>query len=244
MTDDNSVPPINSMARRTVLGAAILGVTAAAAAAQSTAQPTAQPVRNVPMPLAPSPVALPFDPATMPGLSQRLLISHHSNNYMGAVNRLAPIRAELAAGNVPGFRLNGLKREELIAWNSKLLHEVYFACLHPAATAPDALMTQALIANFGSVDAWHTEFVAMGRALGGGSGWVLLTWEPHSQRLTNQWASDHSQTIAGGVPLVALDMYEHAYALDYGAAAGAYVDAYMAVLDWRSASRTFAEALR
>ena len=75
---------------------------------------------------------LPFDPATLPGLSEKLLRSHHQNNYGGAVARLNAIRgqlAELAFASAPGFALNGLKREELIASNSMLLHELYFGSL-------------------------------------------------------------------------------------------------------------------
>ena len=79
----------------------------------------------------------------------------------------------------------------------------------------------------------------MGKALGGGSGWVLLTWSARDRRLTNQWAADHTMALAGATPILALDMYEHAYALDYGANAGGYVDAFMNVVDWRAASRLF-----
>ena len=77
--------------------------------------------------------------------------------------------------------------------------------------------------------------------LGGGSGWVLLTWSERDQRLVNQWAADHSMTLAGGVPLLALDMYEHAYAIDYGARAAAYVEAYMAAINWAAADQRFAK---
>ncbi|MBI5722284.1 MAG: Fe-Mn family superoxide dismutase [Burkholderiales bacterium] len=90
----------------------------------------------------------------------------------------------------------------------------------------------ALTANFGSVASWREEFIAMGRALGGGSGWVLLSFQPREGTLVNQWSADHTHALAGGVPLLALDMYEHAYHLDHGAAAAAYVDAFMANIDW------------
>ena len=72
----------------------------------------------------------------------------------------------------------------------------------------------------------------MGKALGGGSGWVLLTFLPRNGSLVNQWAADHTHAAAGGVPILALDMYEHAYHLDFGASAGGYVDAFMANVDW------------
>jgi superoxide dismutase, Fe-Mn family len=68
---------------------------------------------------------------------------------------------------------------------------------------------------------------------------VLLTWSARDRRLVNQWAADHSMTLAGATPLLALDMYEHAYHMDYGANAGAYVEAFMKAIDWREADRRF-----
>jgi Fe-Mn family superoxide dismutase len=178
---------------------------------------------------------LPFDPAALQRLSPPLITSHHQNNYGGAVKRLNAIRGQLAAtafATAPGFQLNGLKREELIATNSMLLHELYFASLGGDGTTLEPAMKLALDANFGSVERWREEFTAMGKALGGGSGWVLLMFQPREGSLVNQWAADHTHALAGGVPLLALDMYEHAYHMDYGAAAGAYVDAFMANINW------------
>ena len=176
-----------------------------------------------------------FGPAQLKGLSERLITSHHANNYSGAVKRLNAIHGQLSAldfGSAPGFQLNGLKREELIATNSMLLHELYFASLGGDGQTMAPAMTLALEANFGSVDRWRSEFTAMGRALGGGSGWVLLTFLPRDGILVNQWAADHTHAVAGGIPILALDMYEHAYHMDYGAAAAPYVDAFMGNIDW------------
>jgi Fe-Mn family superoxide dismutase len=179
--------------------------------------------------------ALPIDPATLRGLSSKLITSHHANNYGGAVRRLNAIRAQLAAlsfATAPGFQINGLKREELIATNSMLLHELYFASLGGDGVTMEPAWALALAADFGSVERWREEFVAMGQALGGGSGWVLLSFQPREGMLVNQWAADHTHALAGGVPILALDLYEHAYHMDYGAAAAAYVDAYMSNIDW------------
>ncbi len=140
----------------------------------------------------------------------------------------------------PGFLLNGLKREELIAWNSMILHEIYFAGLTKAEPISPAL-GQAIERDFGSTERWAAEFAAVGKALGGGSGWVLLTWSPHDRRLTNTWAADHSMTLAGGTPILALDMYEHAYQMDFGARAAAYVDGFMKGMSWGNANRAFAK---
>lgn len=190
---------------------------------------------------APQPVPLPFDPKTISGLSEKLLTSHHDNNYVGAVKRLGAISGQVAAldpATAPGFVLNGLKREELIAWNSMILHELYFAGLG-APSKPGAALAAAIERDFGSDARWRAEFAAMGKALGGGSGWVLLTWSARDKRLVNTWAADHTMTLAGGTPLLALDMYEHAYAMDYGAKAGAYVDAFMATINWSHADGLF-----
>jgi Fe-Mn family superoxide dismutase len=173
--------------------------------------------------------------AELKGLSERLLVSHHANNYSGAVKRLNAIRAQLQAldfTSAPAFQLNGLKREELVATNSMLLHELYFASLGGDGQTMVPAMALALDANFGSVARWRAEFVAMGKAMGGGSGWVLLTFLPRDGTLVNQWAADHTNALAGGVPILALDMYEHSYHIDFGAAPGAYVDAFMANIDW------------
>ena len=189
---------------------------------------------------------LPFDPATLRGLSEKLLASHHQNNYGGAVKRLNAIRAQLATtpfASTPGFQLNGLKREELIASNSMLLHELYFASLGGDGRKMEPATALALAASFGSVDRWREEFAAMGKALGGGSGWVLLTFQPREGTLVNQWAADHAHALAGGTPILALDMYEHAYHLDHGAAAAAYVDAFMDNIHWAQVYERYQQAV-
>ena len=91
------------------------------------------------------------------------------------------------------------------------------------------------------MDAWRTEFAAMGKGQGGGSGWTLLAWSPRRARLVNAWAADHAHNLAGAVPLIALDMYEHSYHMDFGAKAGVYVDAFMQNLSWTAAEAEFAK---
>jgi Fe-Mn family superoxide dismutase len=122
-----------------------------------------------------------------------------------------------------------------------ILHELYFAGLG-APTRPGPALASAIERDFGSDTRWRAEFTGMGNALGGGSGWVLLTYSHRDNRLVNQWAADHSMTLAGATLLLALDMYEHAYAIDYGAKAAAYVQASMATVNWSSADSRFAKA--
>ena len=188
---------------------------------------------------------LPFDGANLHGLSAKLISSHHQNNYGGAVKRLNAIRTRLAAtsfATAAGFELNGLKREELMATNSMVLHELYFASLGGDGQTMEPAMRLALQANFGGFEPWRDEFVALGKALAGGSGWVLLVFQPREATLVNQWAADHTHGLAGGVPVLALDMYEHAYHMDFGAAAGVYVDAFMANIDWAAVHERYRQA--
>jgi Fe-Mn family superoxide dismutase len=186
---------------------------------------------------------LPCEPTGIKGMSERLIVSHYENNYGGTVQRLNAITAQLAELNfstAPIFVINGLKREELIATNSMILHELFFASLGAGGEPEDALR-DAMIRDFGGVGAWITEFGSIGKALRGGSGWVLLTWSPRDRKLVNQWAADHTTTLAGGQPILALDMYEHSYHIDYGAGAAAYVDAFMAAINWPNVAGAFAD---
>jgi len=109
---------------------------------------------------------------------------------------------------------------------------------------PTKAMSEILARDFGSLDRWRAEFRAMGYALGGGSGWVLLTYVPRDGRLINQYASEHSQAIASGVPILALDMYEHAYHMDFGANAKAYVDTFLRNVNWPELGLRYEDAAR
>jgi Fe-Mn family superoxide dismutase len=189
---------------------------------------------------------LSIDPKSIKGISEKVLVSHYENNYVGAVRRLNAIQEQL--GNLdfakaPVFQINGLKREELIAMNSMILHEHYFDGLGGAGV-PKGPLSDAIARDFGSFEKWKTQFAAIGKAEGGGSGWVILPWSPRDKRLVNQWAADHTTTIAGGRPVVVLDMYEHAYHMDYGAKAAAYVDTYMEAIRWDNAARLYEQYLR
>jgi superoxide dismutase, Fe-Mn family len=146
------------------------------------------------------------NPAKLKGLSEKLIVSHYENNYSGAVNRLNAITEQLESldfATAPVFVINGLKREELIASNSMILHELYFDSLG-GGSQPNGDLRGALARDFGSVEKWQIQFAAMGKALGGGSGWVLLTYSSRDKKLVNQWAADHTCCLAGASPILAL----------------------------------------
>jgi Fe-Mn family superoxide dismutase len=232
--------------RRTFLQTAggALALTAIGTGGQAQTSPAAATNRSPTMTFSPKP--LPFDPQKVKGLSEKILVSHYENNYGGAVKRLNIILDQLASldyDKAPGFLINGLKREELIATNSMILHEYYFAGLGDQ-NQPSAALADAITHDFGSMERWRSEFVAMGKAQGGGSGWVILTYSPRDKRLVNAWAADHTTTLAGGEPVLVLDMYEHAYQMDFGARAADYVNTVMSAINWSNADRLYTQYSR
>jgi Fe-Mn family superoxide dismutase len=181
---------------------------------------------------------LPFDPTKLEGLSEKLITSHHQNNYGGAVKRLNLIEQQI--GGLPSdaapYQMGSLKREELIATNSMLLHEAYFANLGGSGGADGAFAALVKTA-YGSLDVWERDFRTTGMSLAGGSGWVVTSFDPWSRQLHNWWAFDHTHGIAGGLPVLVMDMYEHAYHMDYGANAKSYVDAFFRNVRWEEVNR-------
>lgn len=227
--------------RRDLLGAGTLLAATASVAGIGEAMAQGSSPASVSRTVSYVPKPLSVDPKNVKGISEKILVSHYENNYVGAVKRLGTIATQLAELNfakAPGFLINGLKREELIAANSMILHESYFDSLGGSGIAHGNL-AEAIARDFGSLERWHAEFSAMGKAEGGGSGWVILAYSPRDKRLINQWAADHTTTLAGGRPVVVLDMYEHAYHMDYGARAAGYVDAFMEAINWDNAQKLY-----
>ena len=184
-------------------------------------------------------------PWTLNGISERMLVSHYENNYGGAVRTLNAVRAELATldAGTPAYRLRALKREELSAMASVTLHELYFGNLGGEGNkVPDAIRAP-LEEHFGGLAAWRREFIGTAQSLAGGSGWALLTYSRRDRRLYNQIALDHTQSAVDAAPVLALDMYEHAYHLDFGANATAYIDAFMRNVDWAAVTQRLAAVI-
>jgi Fe-Mn family superoxide dismutase len=188
-------------------------------------------------------VPLPFDPGKLRGLSERLLVSHHANNYAGALKNLNKVEEQLATvtKDTPGFVVAGLKERELAYTNSVILHELYFGNLGGDGK-PAGAIEQALAAAFGGFGRFDELFRATGMSLAGGSGWTVLDLSFQTGDLRIYWSGNHTQSVATGAPVLVLDMYEHAYAIDYGAAAAPYVDAFFANLHWEQVNRRYERA--
>lgn len=180
------------------------------------------------------PRPLPFKASTLKGLSERLIVSHHDKNYVGAVKRIAAIQDKIRQlpGDAPPFQMGSLKREELIATNSMILHEYYFDNLGGDGRAGGDI-ERLIKEQFGAHEAWEAEFKQTGMSLAGGSGWVILSYGLRDRRLYNVWSSDHTQGLADARPMLVMDMYEHSYQMDYGADAKSYIDAFFQNINWQ-----------
>jgi superoxide dismutase, Fe-Mn family len=234
-----------SRTRRELIGGiTALGLAAGASAATGGAAATAMP------PAAPpafrgvhAPKPLPFDAARLNGLSEKLLVSHHDNNYVGAIKNLNRLEQELAqvTKDTPAFVVGGLRQSELTYRNSMTLHEAYFGNLGGNGKAAGAIAV-ALATAYGSMENWELQFRSTGASLGGGSGWVVLGYELATGELRTTAAINHTQSQATSLPLLVMDMYEHAYAMDFGAAAARYIDAFFANLQWDAVNQRLEQA--
>ena len=181
---------------------------------------------------------LQFNPANLKGLSEKLIVSHHQNNYAGAVRRLNQIQQQIGAlaKEAQPYQMGSLKREEIIATNSMILHEFYFGNLGGDGKSSGTI-SKLINVHYGSLATWEQDFRRTGMSLGGGSGWVILNYNYRDNAVHNYWAADHSNSLAWGVPLLVMDMYEHAYAIDYGANASGYIDAFFQNINWDEINR-------
>jgi superoxide dismutase, Fe-Mn family len=186
-------------------------------------------------------------PSMLSGISEQAVVSHYEHIYGNAVRRLNAVRRELAAldAEVSPHVVRGLKGQEISLMGSVALHELYFGNLGGFRRAgpnsglgrpdwhevPDTFAAE-IAADFGSANAWRREFVAMAQSLAGDAGWVLLTYARRQKRFLNHIATDHTQATVDAAPVLVLDMYEHAYEMDYGANATAYIDAFFKNINW------------
>ncbi len=250
----------NDMTRRDVFTTVALGAAALLGNCTSAAPASAEPPRLQPRPVVPGAriissipalagkhdaVPLPFVPSSLNGLSERLITSHHQNNYGGAVKNLNWVEQELArsTSDTPPLVVAALRERELTFRNSKNLHEAYFGNLGGNGKRSGAIES-ALAAAYESSARWEQHMRATGLGLGGGSGWAILSLELDTGALRTHWSGNHTQVLATSVPLLVMDMYEHSYHIDFGAAVPRYIDAFFANVNWEEVNRRFEQAQR
>ena len=169
------------------------------------------------------------------GLSDTLLLNHFAL-YEGDVKNVN-LLTELLPSKVIGSPEHAeLRRRFGWEWNGMRLHELYFGNLtQSTATPPTGIILEKILESFGSLEAWQQEF--FGIAAMRGIGWAILALDPLSGRLFNLWINEHDGgLLAGSVPLLVLDVFEHAYITDYGIKRAEYLTLCAEHLDWERAT--------
>jgi Fe-Mn family superoxide dismutase len=174
-----------------------------------------------------------------PGMSQEALDQHYDVLYKGYVNKYNEIQelleeADVAGGNATYSQYRELKREEIFAANAIQLHEAYFESIGGDGRCT-GMIAAWLTENFGSVEEWADRWRACGMSA---RGWVVLACSMNDGRLHNYTLDIHSDGIWNAVPLLVMDVYEHAYYLDFEASGRkAYIDSFIAASNWAHVNR-------
>jgi Fe-Mn family superoxide dismutase len=173
-------------------------------------------------------------PRGLQGLSDKLIDNHFDVLYKGYVNKLNEIEegmktVDTAAANATYSIIRELKKEEVFTTNAITLHEGYFENMSPGGNRPTGHILELIEREWGSYEKWEAEFRALGLSA---RGWVVLAFNWEDGHTHNYLTDIHSEAVWNCSPMMILDVYEHAYYLDYGAARKAYIDAFFANLDW------------
>ena len=193
---------------------------------------------------------LPFAADGLDGISEKTLLIHHDKLYAGYVAKALEIsdalrdfsrgKKDLSSTNQTFSDLRALKDAEVFARNGSYLHETYFASLASDASAPVGELVEALVARYESLENFLTYFSACGMA---SRGWTVLGWDTYEGTLRIMNADAHHLGGTWGmIPLLVLDVYEHAYFADYGADRKSYIVAFLKHLDWTSANKRYLAA--
>lgn len=194
------------------------------------------------------PKPLPFA-QPLEGISANALAIHHDKLYVGYVKKMGEIAeklkelstgaADLSAANQTYSELRALKDGETFAVNGVYLHEHYFNVLGGSGK-PGGALVDSLVEKHGSLEHFLAYFSACGMAA---RGWVVLAWDTHVGRLNIYTGDAHNQGgVWGAIPIIVLDVYEHAYFMDYGADRKAYIEVFWKNLNWEAANAAFERA--
>ena len=160
----------------------------------------------------------------------------HITLYKGYVGKVNEITDDLAtnkdrdSANATFSQYRGLKKGETYALNGMILHELYFPLLSGKKMRPGLKTEAAFETYFGGYDNWKTDFIACGTAA---RGWAVLLYEQRTDSFRNILLDSHEEGyITGGFPLIVMDVYEHAYFIDYGTDKGKYINRFIESLRW------------
>lgn len=171
------------------------------------------------------------------GLSDKLLENHFGlyAGYVANTNKLVgELEKSLKGEDTASPQYTELKRRFGWEWNGMRMHEYYFGNLSKESMDfdEDSILGVQIKKDFGAFADWKKDFLATGAMRG--IGWVVLCFDGATQRLFNIWINEHDGgNFSGGVPLLVMDVFEHAYLLDYGTKRPDYLNAFMNIIDWK-----------
>lgn len=178
---------------------------------------------------------LKFDPKSLKGISEKQITLHHDRHYAAYVNGRNKVEEALKAGNVPNMR--ALKKDESHNASGMALHEVYFRHLGGSGGRPSGKLLRKIEADFGSFEKWKEQFIACASAA---RGWALLCHDWSDMRLHNYVVDFHDEgAVWGSSAIFALDVWEHAYYLDFGPDRAKYIEAFFSNIDWKPVEKQF-----
>jgi len=183
---------------------------------------------------------MPLNPRllNMPGFTRRQILEHYEVLYRGYVNKVNEIRklllsADRKAANATYSYFRGLKKGETYAMDGVILHELYFENLGGSGVATRGDLMRQIERDFGSYHAWLEDFKATGMAA---RGWAVLVYDRRSRRLINYLLDAHDHGVVQNTEaILVMDVYEHAYFIDYGTRKADYIEAFLDNVDWNVA---------
>lgn len=192
--------------------------------------------------------AMPLPPQALQlkGISARTMTEHYKL-YEGYVNKINETRDKLQSidtskGNATYSEVRALKRGESYALDGAKLHELYFEQLTGANAGPSKELMKSFEATYGSFDKWKNEFIGSGLSA---RGWAILAYDKDQQELFIYITDDqHNGHVIQSIPILPMDVFEHAYYLDYGTKRREHIDAFFNNLDWSVINKRFTRALK
>jgi superoxide dismutase, Fe-Mn family len=179
----------------------------------------------------------------MKGFSDTLLKNHFTlyGGYVTNTNKvLSLLQTMLQEGKIGTPQYAELKRRFGWEFNGMRLHELYFGNMHKESGKVDegSAFGKQLATDFGSLEAWEKDFKTTGALRG--IGWVVLSYDPVGNKMFNVWVNEHDLGyLAGSQPLLIMDVFEHAFMLDYGLKRAEYIDSFFNIIDWSVVEKRF-----
>lgn len=177
------------------------------------------------------------------GFSDTMLKNHFTlyQGYAANTNKLIEaLAAMLKDGKTASPEFTEMKRRFGWEFNGMRLHELYFGNLLKNGKAIDknSKFFKKIAEDFGSFENWEKDFRAVGAMRG--IGWAVLYYDSSAKRLFNCWINEHDTGhLAGAIPLLVMDVFEHAYMTDYGIKRADYIEAFFKAIDWNVMEKRF-----